>query len=277
MAGPSGMGWVRSPLGSYRIGGRPASPAAPPWSPPPLPTGSYNPQRDIETEESGRGLGQLEGELGTQRTRATSDYFTNQAEINRQAGQHTEDFNRAQQMLRQSYQRLGSQQEQGANKLGVLQGGALLQSAAKRAVNEGQTSEQQKTAYGRQQQATALELAKLAREGAPPDVGNPLGGRTFQDLLTKLTNAQANNTFFGESQQRLAGQEAAERGYVPPTAPASHARAVSAARSAGAPRIVSSHPQPASGTQPSLRRGAALGRARALARERSVGRRTVVY
>lgn len=251
------------------------------WTPPPLPTGSYNPERDIQTEESQRGLGQMEGELGTARSRDTADYFTQKAEIERGAANQKTDFEKAQQQLKQSYQKLGASQEQGANKLGVLQGGALLQSAAKRATNEGQESQTQKTNYQRQQDATSQELAKLAREGAPPEGANPLGGRSFQDLLTKLTNAQANNTFYGESQQRLAGQEAAERGYVPPTAPASHVAAQNASRSAGAagaPRVVSSRPQPSSGTQ-SLRRqpaGQALARARQLARERSVGRRTVV-
>jgi hypothetical protein len=225
----------------------PATPPAGPWVPPPLPTGSYSPVRDVETQEATRGLGQLEGEVGTAQSRDTADYATQKAEIEKTAGQQTEDFNRAQQALAQSFQRLGAQQQQGANRAGVLSGGALLQAAMKRAANEGQQSAVQKTNYARQQEGTQIELAKLARELAPAEGANPLGGRQEQDLLTKLTNAQANNAFFGESQQRLAGQEAAERGYVAPTAPVRRA-------ASSVPRVVAQHPQASSP-------GAALSRA----------------
>lgn len=195
--------------------------AAGPWAPPPLPTGSYDPTRDIGVEESQRGLGQLEDQNSTSRQRASSDYATNVSEIGRRGQQRTADYQRAKDMLTQSFQRLAGSQEEGANQAGVLQGGAMLQAAAKRAANQAQQQGVADTGYQRGQQGDTLELAKLARENAPPDASNPLGGRTFQDLLTQLTNAQGNNAFYAESQQRLKGQEAAERGYTPPTAPSS--------------------------------------------------------
>lgn len=205
----------------------PAAPAggAPAWTPPPLPTGYYNPSRTIETEESQRGLGQLEGEVGTQRARDKTDYYDQSAGLDRQAQQQQSDYQRAQAQLRQSFQRLGTKQEEGANVAGALQSGALLQAAAKRAANEGQQRDVQNVNYGRQVDANKLARAQLDLTGAPPDAANPLGGRNFQDLTTKLTNAQANNTFFGYSQSKLAGQEAAERGYPAPTAPAAAAAA----------------------------------------------------
>lgn len=223
---------------AYRQGYRPASPAAPAgavapsgaapavraggaspggWTPPP--TGSYNPTRDVEVEEGGRGLGQLEGELGTAKTRDTADYFTQLGELGSQEGKENADYGTAKEALGRAFAQLGGKQTEQANSYGVLGGGALLQAAAKRASNQGLQQATADTAHGRNVEAINLARAKLAREGAPPDAANPLGGREFQDIGTKLTNAQSNQAFFAESQHRLAGQEAAERGYTPPPGP----------------------------------------------------------
>lgn len=190
-----------------------------PWVPPPLPLGTYDPSRDIASEESERGLGQLERKLGTQGTRDTTDYYTARDALDRQAQQQTDDYQRAQGLLRQSFQRLGTRQTEQANVAGALQSGALLQSAAKRARNEGQQSQAQTTNYQRAQDQIRLARAKLDLYGAPPDAANPLGGRDFQDIAEQLANAQSDNTFYTTSERTLAGQEAAERGYTAPTPP----------------------------------------------------------
>lgn len=209
------------------------------WTPPP--TGSYNPTRDVEAEEGERGLGQLEGQLATSGSRDTADYFTQKGEIERTEGQQNTDFSKQQEQLAEAFKQLAGSQQEGANKAGVLGGGALLQAAAKRAVNEGKERATDTTNHERQIEGDELAQAKLAREGAPPETANPLGGRAFQDLNTQLTNAQSNQTFFEDAQHRLAGQEASERGYNPPAAPAAPHVAPS-----GLPVVKSSRAQPVS-------------------------------
>lgn len=216
------------PPGTFvRIGGRPAAAnpnAYTPWDPSQAPafppSGSFNPSREIEGQEATRGLQQAEGQIGTSRSRDTADYFTQLSEIGRGEGQRTQDLQRNLGLLKQSYERLGTAQQEQANKAGVLQGGALLQAAAKRSANEGQERGKMQTAFDRAQEADQLQRAKLAREGAPPDASNPLGGRAFQDLTTQLANLQSNNAFFQQAQQSLAAQEAAERGFGGYQAPA---------------------------------------------------------
>jgi hypothetical protein len=239
--------------------GAPTAGGGSPWVPPPLPSGSYNPQRDIEIEESQRGLGQLEGEIGTARSRDSADFATAASEIGRREAQQQQDYSRAKELLGQSYQRLGVRQQEGANRAGVLTGGALLQAAAKRAVNQGTEQRAADTNYNRSREADSLELAKLIREAAPPDATNPEGGRQFQDLLTKVTNAQANNAFFQKSEHALEGQEAAEHGYVAPTAPA--AKASGPRKAQGGPTVLAIHHQPSSVNGSALMQAATRQRA----------------
>ena len=220
--------------------GGPSAGGGAPWVPPPLPGGSFNPQRTIEGEESNRGLGQTEGEIATARSRGAADFATAASEIGRKETQQEQDYNRAKELLGQSYKRLGVSQEEGANRAGVLTGGALLQAAAKRTANQATEQGAADTNYHRTREGDALELAKLIREDAPPDASNPQGGRNFQDLLTKLTNSQSNNAFFQKALQQLEGQEASERGYEAPSPPATHTAA------AGGPTVVARHTQPSS-------------------------------
>lgn len=209
-AAPSG---ATPPAGAVPAGG-PGASGAPTWTPPP--TGSYNPVRDTEVEEGERGLGQLEGDTATKRTRGTADYFTSLGEINRQRGQESQDYGTQQEALKRAFSQLAGKQESQADKYGVLGGGAGLASAAARSANQSREQQAQAQAHSRRTEQFDLNQGKLARELAPPDASNPLGGRYFQDLGTGLTNAQANQAFFAESQHRLAGQEAGERGWTPP-------------------------------------------------------------
>lgn len=201
-----------------------------------LPTGSYNPSRDVEVEEGQRGLRQLEGTIGTGRTRTADDFFASLKNLQTGLGNENSDFARQQEQLKRAFSILAGKQTEQANRYGVLGGGALLQSAAARAGNEGRESQQQTVAHQRRTDALNQEIARLFETSAPPDATNPLGGRAFQNFTTQLTNAQANQAFFGESQGRLAGQEAAERGYEPPPSPgAALHRAAAAPRRRPAP------------------------------------------
>lgn len=212
-AAPGAPSGAVPPPGAVPAAGAGAS-GAPTWTPPP--TGSYNPTRDVEAEEGQRGLGQLEGDTATKRTRGIADYFTSLDSINRARTQENQDYGTQQETLKRAFSQLAGKQTEQANKYGVLGGGAPLAAAAARATNEGREAAAQAQAHTRRGEQFDLNAAKLARELAPPDAANPVGGRYFSDLSTGLTNAQSNQAFFEESQHRLAGQEAGERGWTPP-------------------------------------------------------------
>lgn len=210
---PGAPAVVPPPHGAVPAAGAGAS-GSPTWTPPP--TGSYNPSRDVEVEEGQRGLGQLEGEDRTKSTRGAADFATSLGSLNRQRAQEGQDYSTQQDALKRAFSQLAGSQESQADKYGVLGGGASLASAAARATNQSREQAAQAQAHTRRTEAFDLGQGKLEQELAPPDAANPLGGRYFQDLNTGLTNAQANQTFFAESQHRLAGQEAGERGWTPP-------------------------------------------------------------
>lgn len=194
-------------------GATPAAAAAPTWTPPPL--GTYDPARDVEIGSAERGLGQLTDELGTSRTRDTSDYLLRRGEIEKAQGREGEDYGRAKAALDRSYANLGVRQGERANQYGVLGGGALLQSAAKRAANQAIQQQTADVGHTRAGEGFTQQLAQLALQLAPPDAANPTGGREFQDLATKLTNAQANESFYTLGQQKLEDAEATANGYRP--------------------------------------------------------------
>lgn len=216
----------------------------------PLPAGTYNPERDLKITASGTGQEQLEQQDQTALTRNVDDYHTAVAELQQREGWQADDFAKAGALLSKQYATLAGNQEQGAAKAGVVSGGALLQSAAKRAANQTDDSGKQQTARDRQIAQNQQSRARLEREGAPPPIAGSLdpenlaqGGREFQNLATHLANARVNNAEFVRGEQSLEGQEAADHGYSPPAAP--HAALIHAAV-ARPPRVVSSHAQPLS-------------------------------
>lgn len=224
-----------------------AKPLAAPAGASPLPAGLFNPQREIEVEEANRGLQQLTGEAGTSSTRDFTDYNTALAALSQQEANQKTDLNTNLATIKKGYTQLASKQQQSANAAGAVSGGALLQGEAKRAANEGTDTAAQNTSYEREQQANVDKRAELALNGAPPPEPASLdpsvlaqGGREYQDLGTKLQNANLNNAFFGESQQRLSGQEAAENGYTPASALMKAAGTPAAPKP---PTIVRSQPQ----------------------------------
>ncbi len=248
---------VQPGAGFVRVGAKPVvaaaqptpaspTPAAPspsgPTQPFALPAGAFNPQRQVEVEEANRGLEQLQGEDATAATRDVSDYNTALAQLQQSEQQQGADHATNLATIARAFQNLKTAQEQKDNAAGVVSGGALLQAAAKRSSNEGLETAKQNTAFERQQLADQAKAAELARELAPPPEAGSLdptelaqGGRKFQDIGTALSNAALNNAFFGESQNRLAGQEAAENGYVPPTAPLVRAAAAPSPRVSAQP------------------------------------------
>jgi hypothetical protein len=155
---------------------------------------------DSQEAAARRGLSDLQNQIGTQQARDVTDYALSQGQVQQQAGWNQqdlsqqrarggEDYQRNVQMLTRRYGQLGQQQLQGANNAGVIRGGALLQSAAKRAENMALDRQPLDTNYqrfladnstqqARSQAGVTDRLGRLALDYAPPDASNPLGGRT---------------------------------------------------------------------------------------------------
>lgn len=203
---PAARGRAATPAGAPAAGGAAPAPANSPQGAgvyPPLPFGSFNPERQVQIQESERGLGQLEDSARTAAVRDTGDYGIRKS-------QYEQDYNQAQARLKQQFTQLAGRQQEQANAAGVLEGGAALQAAQKRAANEGKVS-------GEQTQARDRQLAALALDLEPPsgydETGKPIGGgREFQDIATRLGNAQSTNAFFAKSQRALMGGEAGAAG-----------------------------------------------------------------
>lgn len=253
-----------------------------PYQPPPPPAGSYDPALDAQRGQVGRGLFDLSQDIGTQNVRDTTDYGLQREQLQRQQGygqqdlttgrdrslnalmtqlhegtadigtrrgQLTEDHARSLEMLARGYQQLGGRQRQQANAAGVLNGGALLQAAAKRKANEAidrrpidtgfqRATGELDTAQARLQsgtdsrarevwddfntgsqrlgEGTDYGLGQLALSLAPPDANNPLGGRSFQDRTNTLTRAQRDAAAFGLDLEGQRAYQAAGSGWAPP-------------------------------------------------------------
>lgn len=202
------------------------------------PAGSYDPALDAQRRAAGRGLGDLTADIGTAGTRDTVDYGLSREEIQRNQSRGLEDLTQSRdrglqdidrnvQMLQRNYARLGDQQRQSINAAGLGGGGAALQAASKRTANEAFDQaplDQARTRIGEDftRQSTRLgedassQLGRLALDSAPPDAGNPLGGRSFQDRTTQLTRAQREDTQFGLDVGEQKAFQAAQSGWVPP-------------------------------------------------------------
>jgi hypothetical protein len=235
-----------------------------PYRPPTPPAGSYDPSLDAQLAAARRGLSDLQGQIGTQQARDVTDYAAQQEALNRQAGYNredlnqqrdraaadfgqarargTEDYNRNVAMLTRQYGQLGRNQLQATNQAGVIRGGALLQSAAKRAENQAidrqpldtnfqrfmadnaqqaqRTQQDYETQTARGAAGLTDQLGRLALDYSPPDANNPLGGRRFQDRTTQLTQAQREQAFFGQDVNAMKAFQASGSGWDPPQRPA---------------------------------------------------------
>lgn len=180
------------------------------WQPPPIPVGAYNPIRDIELQAGKRGVANTLEDLGTKNARGEGNFLLGQSDIQRQQGEQTAERDKALANIGDSFKRLGVRQEEQANGAGLLRGGALLQSAAKRAANQGKATDQVNQTYSRQQEASVRQLARLAlaRQQEGEDIG------------TQGSRAEREQGQFGIDTQTLEAREAAENGYESPVGPA---------------------------------------------------------
>lgn len=211
-----------------------------PWSSSP-PSGTFDPALDAAKGAADRGYGDLKDDIERDNTRDTVDYGLQrddiirqgmQAETDRQTafGREGEDYSRNVSMLQRAYAIKGQNQAQQMNSYGVLNGGAALQAARKRAANQAIDRQPLDTSHTRFQtdsaeqqkrinEGTQLSLGKLSLLMAPPDASNPLGGRSFQDRGTQLTRAGRENSQFGIDTEAQKGFQAAGTGWDPGTRP----------------------------------------------------------
>jgi len=235
-----------------------------PYRPPTPPAGSYDPALDAQLAAARRGLSDLQGQIGTQQARDVTDYASQLEQIGRQTDYNEadlskswlrgrediyrdrarggEDYQRNVQMLTRRYDQLGRNQLQATNAAGVIRGGALLQSAAKRSENQALERQPLDTNYNRfmtdssqaesrlgadyaqqsqrNEAARTGQLGRLALDYSPPDPqNNPLGGRRWQDRTTQLTQAQREYAFFGQDVGAAKAFQASGAGWDPPQKP----------------------------------------------------------
>lgn len=187
-----------------------------PYKPPPAPAGSYDPVLDAQFGQAQRGLGDLRADTETANTRDTVDYGLGRDAIDLSQQRGTQDIDRNVQTLQRSYMQLGRRQNEGARHQGVVSGGLLLASAAKRAENQAIDMQPLDTARTRLGQDSDLARGRLALDFAPPSADNPLGGRRFQDRTTGLTRAEREGVNFGLDVNAQKMFQATGAGYVPP-------------------------------------------------------------
>jgi hypothetical protein len=177
--------------------------------PPRPPAGSYDPSLDAAREAAERGYGDLRQDIETAGTRADVDYGLGRESVGRGFGRYEEDYRRNTDMLKQSFQRLAARQGENMNQMGVLNGGAALEAAAKRAANQAQEQRQLDTGYNRAVEDRDLAYGQL-------DLGYQRGGI---DRTRQLERAGRENTAFGLDTGAQIAFQAAQSGWVPPRRP----------------------------------------------------------
>lgn len=208
---PGSSAAVGSATRAARLGvGAATGEAAPAWTPPPIPAGAYNPIRDIELNAGKRGTQNTVEDLGTKESRGQASYLLGVEGVKRQEAEQAQGRSEALASLQRSYQRLGVRQTEQAREAGVLRGGAVLQSAAKRTANEGIAKAPIETSFQRQQEGDQRSLGQLALSRQ----------QEAEDDTTGIGRAEREQSQFGVDTQTLEGREAAENGYVAPSGPA---------------------------------------------------------
>ena len=224
-----------------------------PYRPPKPPPGSYDPGLDAQRAAAQRGLAdtamdtQLAGTramddygLQTEQTRRQADWnledlerntSRNLGDIERQQVQTNEDFSRNIAQLTRNYGRLGRQQLQRGNQAGVLRGGAMLQSAAKRAENQQWDRQPIDTSYARRmgdlsrthERTWEDSVTQRGRIAASRDWELGVAGlglqRGGQDRSTALTRAGREDLAFGLDIGAQKAFQAAGAGWTPAVRP----------------------------------------------------------
>lgn len=213
-----------------------------PYSPPPIPSGYYDPALDAQRDAASRGLVNNEQDIGLAGRRGAEDYGLNASDptygysavgtIERNYGRDTADLATARSnegvdygvnvaKLTRSYQQLGRQQGEQARKYGVTSGGIALLSAAKRAENQGLDQADLDTAHQRnitQFDTTGNRLGE--------DHGLALGqarttyDRGVADRGNALTRGRTEDQFYGLDIGQQKQYQAQQAGYIAPSGPA---------------------------------------------------------
>lgn len=201
---------ARLGTGSPQVAANAAQGLGPAWTPPPIPAGAYNPIREIELDAGKRGTSNTIEDLGTKESRGQANYLLGSEGIARERAEQAEEHQKAVDSLQRGFARLGVRQTEQARGAGVLRGGAVLQSAAKRAANQ-------------QLQQTGLDTAFQRQTGADD---RQLGALTLsrqqegEDDATGVSRAEREQSQFGIDTRTLEAREASDNGYRAPTGPA---------------------------------------------------------
>lgn len=214
-----------------------------PFTPGPPPPGSYDPALDQQLAASQRGLGDLQDDTAIQTQRLGEDYQNRlngiqqglgdtRTDLGTAATREGENYGAQTAALGRSYASLGVTQHEATNRLGVLEGGTALQSAAKRAANQGIQQQGLDTTHARSVEDNAQALLRANRNAYEQtgalniDYANPLaadgtpgslatGGRAYQDLGRTLSRAEREGAQYGVDTAQTKSAEAAQQGYNP--------------------------------------------------------------
>lgn len=224
-----------------------------PYTPPPIPSGYYDPALDAQRQAASRGLLNTEQDVGLAGRRAQEDlgYETGQINTGYQRGiQDTEfqrsyanadftqqhdwnqqDYDRSVGLLTRQYGQQGRQQGEQARKYGVTSGGIALLSAAKRAENQAIDRGAIDTGYQRAQSTltTAHDRTLQGLDTTQSRMGDDrttqlgrsttLYDRGVADRGTALGRARGEDTFYGLDVDAQKQYQAQQAGYDAPTAP----------------------------------------------------------
>jgi len=176
------------------------------YAPPLPPAGSYDPALDAARRAASRGLLDTQQDTGRDLGRAGVDYSLGVEDANNQFSTTRSDYDRNKMLLQHSFQVLAGQQQQSANAAGLIDGGALLQSAAKRKWNQ-----------DTQQQALDTDLNR-ARQARDTQIGRLGLGYTRQtsDLATGGQRALREDTQFGLDTEAQKAFQATQANWDPP-------------------------------------------------------------
>lgn len=177
-----------------------------PYSPPPIPSGSYDPALDAQRGAAQRGFGDVRQDVETAQRRGTIDYGLQTGQFDQQAAREQQDYTRNTQLLNRSFGQLAGSQTQQAAQAGVFSGGALLQAATKRNANQQIQQQGLDTAHTRFGEDLGFQRG-LAQSGFE---------RGQFDLGQQLERGGRENTQFGLDVDAQKAFQAGQAGYVPP-------------------------------------------------------------
>lgn len=199
-----------------------------------IPSGLFDPTREMNIANGATGAYDKEQDLAGPdgQKQVSEDNYTQALEalkregvqgnedIATQRGQDETAYNTSVQNLTKGFANLAARQGEQANQAGVLGGGALLQAAAKRAVNQGTQQAALDTAHAQTEQALQTRAQRLA-EGQQLGEGKLTQGegRELSNIQKEVRRTKADQTQFRVNERQLEGDEAAARGYSPQTVP----------------------------------------------------------